>query len=153
MVEPQATAGATRHQQRIDDLCAASIRALSGQAGLHFRGAPAEAAAAAALAHSLAAGTGLALQAGNQVLELKTPGTDKGAALTAFMAEAPFSGAVPVMVGDDLTDVLGDFRGAGSVLSVAAHADNGDLVGGGAIGDRPPEGAQRMRRNRSEVQK
>jgi cobaltochelatase CobT len=38
MVEPQATAGATRHQQRIDDLCAASIRALSGQAGLHFRG-------------------------------------------------------------------------------------------------------------------
>lgn len=38
MVESQATAGATRHQQRIDDLCAASIRALSGQAGLHFRG-------------------------------------------------------------------------------------------------------------------
>ena len=38
MVEPQATAGATRHQQRIDDLCAASIRAFSGQAGLHFRG-------------------------------------------------------------------------------------------------------------------
>lgn len=38
MVEPLATAGATRHQQRIDDLCAASIRALSGQAGLHFRG-------------------------------------------------------------------------------------------------------------------
>ena len=38
MAEPQAMAGATRHQQRIDDLCAASIRALSGQAGLHFRG-------------------------------------------------------------------------------------------------------------------
>lgn len=38
MVEPRATAAATRHQQRIDDLCAASIRALSGQAGLHFRG-------------------------------------------------------------------------------------------------------------------
>ena len=38
MVELRATAAATRHQQRIDDLCAASIRALSGQAGLHFRG-------------------------------------------------------------------------------------------------------------------
>jgi cobaltochelatase CobT len=38
MVEPQASAGAVRHQQRIDDLCAASIRALSGQTGLHFRG-------------------------------------------------------------------------------------------------------------------
>ena len=34
MVERQTTAGAARHQQRIDDLCAASIRALSGQAGL-----------------------------------------------------------------------------------------------------------------------
>ncbi len=31
-------ARATRHQQRIDDLCAASIRALSGDAELHFRG-------------------------------------------------------------------------------------------------------------------
>ena len=38
MVEHKAAASATRHQQRIDDLCAASIRALSGQAGLHFRG-------------------------------------------------------------------------------------------------------------------
>jgi cobaltochelatase CobT len=38
MVEPKTTAGAARHQQRIDDLCAASIRAFSGLAGLHFRG-------------------------------------------------------------------------------------------------------------------
>ncbi|NDP62286.1 cobalt chelatase [Polaromonas sp.] len=38
MVEHPAAASATRHQQRIDDLCAATIRALSGQAGLHFRG-------------------------------------------------------------------------------------------------------------------
>ena len=38
MAEQAAAASATRHQQRIDDLCAASIRALSGQAGLHFRG-------------------------------------------------------------------------------------------------------------------
>ncbi len=38
MAEQPASASATRHQQRIDDLCAATIRALSGQAGLHFRG-------------------------------------------------------------------------------------------------------------------
>jgi trehalose 6-phosphate phosphatase len=73
-------------------------------AGLHFRGAPAEAAAAKALAQSLAAETGLALQAGNLVVELKTPGTDKGTALKAYMLEVPFAGAVPVMLGDDLTD-------------------------------------------------
>lgn len=73
-------------------------------AGLHYRGAPTEAAAAEALARSLAAETGLALQSGNLVVELKTPGTDKGTALKAFMRESPFAGAIPVMLGDDLTD-------------------------------------------------
>jgi len=73
-------------------------------AGLHYRGAPAEAEAALALARGLADQTGLTLQAGNLVVELKTPGTSKGTALTAFMAEPPFAGAIPVMVGDDLTD-------------------------------------------------
>lgn len=33
-----ATAAATRHQQRMDDLCAASLRALSDDDALHFRG-------------------------------------------------------------------------------------------------------------------
>ena len=55
-------------------------------------------------ARRLADQTGLTLQAGNLVVELKTPGTSKGTALTAFLEEPPFAGAVPVMVGDDLTD-------------------------------------------------
>lgn len=80
-------------------------------AGLHYRGAPAEADAAVTLAETLADETGLTLQAGNLVVELKTPGTSKGTALNAFMQEAPFAGAVPVMLGDDLTDEDG-FRAA-----------------------------------------
>ena len=76
-------------------------------AGLHYRQAPGASADALALAAALAQETGLALQPGSMVLELKTPGTDKGAALTAFMAEAPFKGAIPIMVGDDLTDEHG----------------------------------------------
>jgi len=76
-------------------------------AGLHFRGAPSEAAAAGSLARRLAAETGLALQPGHLVVELKTPGTDKGTALKAFMQEPPFLGSIPVMVGDDLTDEHG----------------------------------------------
>ncbi len=76
----------------------------SVSAGLHYRGARGEAGAAVALAERLAAETGLTLQAGNLVVELKTPGTSKGTALTAFMHEAPFVGSVPVMLGDDLTD-------------------------------------------------
>jgi trehalose 6-phosphate phosphatase len=80
-------------------------------AGLHYRQAQGEADAVGALAERLAGETGLTLQPGNLVVELKTPGTDKGTALTAFMAEAPFRGAVPVMLGDDLTDEDG-FRAA-----------------------------------------
>lgn len=76
-------------------------------AGLHYRQAPGVSAEALALATALARETGLALQPGSMVLELKTPGTDKGAALIAFMGEAPFAGAVPIMVGDDLTDEHG----------------------------------------------
>ncbi|HEV7226839.1 trehalose-phosphatase [Brevundimonas sp.] len=80
-------------------------------AGLHYRGDPSHAEAAEALARDLADRTGLKLQPGKLVLELKTPGADKGTALTAFMGEAPFAGGVPVMVGDDLTDEHG-FRAA-----------------------------------------
>lgn len=79
--------------------------------GLHYRQAPAAEAAALALARLVSERTGLAMQPGVLVVELKTPGSDKGTAITAFMAEAPFRGAMPVMLGDDLTDEDG-FRAA-----------------------------------------
>lgn len=49
----------------------------------------------------------LALQPGKCVVELKPKGINKGAAITAFMAEAPFKGRTPVFFGDDLTDEAG----------------------------------------------
>lgn len=99
-------------------------------AGLHYRGAPAEGADALALAGQLADRTGLAMQAGNLVVELKTPGSSKGTALKAFMQEAPFAGAFPVMLGDDLTDEDG-FRAAS------------DLGGFGVLVGPPRETAAR----------
>jgi trehalose 6-phosphate phosphatase len=72
--------------------------------GLHYRQAPESREAATALAARLAQQTGLTLQPGHMVLELKMPGADKGTALAAFMTEPPFIGAVAVMLGDDLTD-------------------------------------------------
>lgn len=91
-------------------------------AGLHYRQALDAASRARALAESLAKHTGLVLQPGHMVLELKTPGADKGRALSAFMAEAPFAGALPVMAGDDLTDEAG-------FLAAEARGGFGVLVG------------------------
>lgn len=71
---------------------------------LHFRRSPGAADAVRDLAGRLAAATGLVRQDGDCVVELRTPGPNKGDAVLAFMAEPPFEGAVPVFVGDDLTD-------------------------------------------------
>ncbi|WP_213991026.1 trehalose-phosphatase [Sodalis sp. dw_96] len=49
----------------------------------------------------------LALQRGKCVVELKPRGVDKGAAIHAFMQEAPFVDRTPLFIGDDLTDEAG----------------------------------------------
>lgn len=71
---------------------------------LHYRQRPDAGPAVVDCARRLARQTGLVLQEGHMVAELRTPGPDKGEALAAFMAEAPFAGATPIMIGDDLTD-------------------------------------------------
>ena len=47
------------------------------------------------------------LQPGKRILEIKPDGRDKGTAILEYMAEPPFSGRLPVFVGDDLTDEYG----------------------------------------------
>lgn len=72
---------------------------------LHFRQAPAAGAALRGLAESLLKRLpGHVLLAGNMVWEVRPRGVDKGGALRAIMARAPFLGRVPVFVGDDVTD-------------------------------------------------
>ena len=75
--------------------------------GLHYRLAPDQEAAVVELGERLAREHDLTIQPGDRIVELKTPGSDKGKALAAFMAEAPFEGAIPIMLGDDLTDEFG----------------------------------------------
>lgn len=71
---------------------------------LHYTRAQEHQAALFAAAAAIAGRTGFELQAGHNIYELKPPGADKGAALTAFLEEAPFLGRRPVFLGDDLTD-------------------------------------------------
>jgi trehalose 6-phosphate phosphatase len=71
---------------------------------LHYRLVPDAGPAVREAAERLAQATGLVLQGGAMVAELRTAGPHKGDSLRAFLALPPFAGAPPVMVGDDLTD-------------------------------------------------
>ena len=88
---------------------------------LHFRLARHCAEAARACARRVAAETGLGLQEGDMVAELRTPGPTKADSVRAFMAEPPFRGASPVFLGDDCTDEDGfaaarELHGAGILV-------------------------------------
>jgi trehalose 6-phosphate phosphatase len=89
---------------------------------LHFRQAPDAEAACRDAALEIAAHSGLMLQPGKMVIELKLAGADKGEALRTLMAQGPMRDGRPVFVGDDETDEAG-FRVA------AALGGCGILVG------------------------
>jgi len=65
---------------------------------------------------------GLVVQKGSMVRELRAPGRNKGDVVRAFMAEEPFAGGRPIVLGDDFTDE--DAFGAAKALGGA-----GILVG------------------------
>ncbi len=75
---------------------------------LHYRRAEHYQQAIIALAQEMTARFPmLQLQPGKCVVELKPKGVNKGAAIKAFMQQAPFTGRTPVFIGDDLTDEAG----------------------------------------------
>lgn len=88
--------------------------------GLHYRGAPVWQDEAYALAREWI-GDGVTLQQGKMLYELRPGGADKGSAVRALMAQTPMAGAVPVFIGDDVTDEEGfaaaaDLGGAGILV-------------------------------------
>jgi trehalose 6-phosphate phosphatase len=88
---------------------------------VHFRMAPEAEEACRFAATEVASQTGMVVQAGKMVFELKPPTGTKGGALRSFMAEPPFLMTRPVFLGDDLTDEHGfeaanDLGGAGILV-------------------------------------
>lgn len=73
-------------------------------AALHFRARPELAEEAAGFAQELAGDHGLQVKHGKSVVELVRPGGGKDGAVRTFMAEPAFAGAMPIFVGDDVTD-------------------------------------------------
>ena len=85
---------------------------------------------AQAFVADLAAAHGLAVKRGKAVAELVRPGASKRGAVEAFMEEPPFIGAMPLFIGDDVTDEDG----------FAGVADYGGF--GIAVGERHSERAR-----------
>jgi trehalose 6-phosphate phosphatase len=98
------------------------IEAKSLGVGLHYRLDPTAEDEAHAIAAAFAAANDLEVQHGKMMVELRLPGHDKGSAIAALMARAPFAGHAPVFVGDDLTDEAG-------FAAAAEHGGAGILVG------------------------
>lgn len=76
-----------------------------GALALHYRQTPhLEQACIEAMDHAVTRVPGFVVLRGKMVVEAKAARTDKGNAIAAFMAEAPFAGRRPWFVGDDVTD-------------------------------------------------
>lgn len=71
---------------------------------LHYRHAPESADAVKRVARGIASQWGLRVLEGKMVVELIASARTKGHALTVFMAAPPFSGRIPIAIGDDHTD-------------------------------------------------
>lgn len=95
---------------------------------LHYRGAPHLEGESHALAEIVAAETGLILQPGKMVVELKSCATNKGDALSVFMEHAPMNEGAPIFLGDDDNDepafAMAKKLGGAGVLVGAARRTN-----------------------------
>lgn len=95
---------------------------------LHYRNAPHLSDESRALATRLATETGLVLQPGKMVVELKGSAMNKGDALAAFMSDPSMRDGTPVFLGDDDNDEPGfamarDLGGGGILVGEARHTE------------------------------
>ncbi|WP_237438158.1 trehalose-phosphatase [Alteraurantiacibacter buctensis] len=89
---------------------------------VHYRLDPCSEPRVRAVVKDLAASSGLVMQEGKMMLELRTAGADKGTGIAALMNQPPFAGTRPVFAGDDVTDEAG-------FAAVARMGGHGVLVG------------------------
>lgn len=87
--------------------CGLIVEEKGASVALHFRLARDYAAEARVVTRRLARETGLFLQHGDMVEELRTPGPGKGDSIRGFMETPAFAGSQPVFAGDDVTDEHG----------------------------------------------
>ena len=119
---PASLATATLAAERFaQDHPGTIVEAKSYGVALHYRLASAVEPEAHRFAARIASETGLSVQIGKMMVELKPRG-NKGEAITAFLAEPPMADTFPIFLGDDLTDEPG-------FATMLAHNGMGVLVG------------------------
>lgn len=89
---------------------------------IHYRQEPDAAQAVLSLMDNIAQREGLSVKRGKMVVELAPAGTNKGEAVARLMTLPPYEGAVPIFIGDDVTDEDG-------FAAVAVAGGHGILVG------------------------
>lgn len=108
-----------------------------GSIALHYRRAPhLRTLCLETLQHALQGRPQLELLHGKCVFEAKRAGVDKGGAIAAFLAEAPFRGRTPVFAGDDATDESG-FAAVQSRGGMAIKVGPGATVAAHRLEDAP----------------
>lgn len=100
------------------------IEVKSHGVAMHYRIAPVLEEQIRRRAFAIAERTGLQVQPGKMMIELRGPGWDKGGAVTALMGEPPMAGRTPIVIGDDLTDEP-------ALIVAKALGGFGVIVGGG----------------------
>ncbi|WOI54269.1 trehalose-phosphatase [Parvularcula sp. LCG005] len=79
---------------------------------------------------------GYSVQRGNGIIEFKPQHADKGAAIRHLCESAPFTGRIPVFVGDDTTDEDG-FMAVNDLGGMAVKVGAGETVAGFRLADVP----------------
>jgi trehalose 6-phosphate phosphatase len=125
-----------------------------GAIALHYRAAPELAELCRhTMASALLEAPGWAMLQGHSVVEAKPSRVSKASALSAFMAEAPFAGRVPVMIGDDVTDEDAiDAATAGGGFGVIVGAEGTYATQARHRLKGPPEVGQWLARSAREIE-
>ncbi|MCD7060343.1 trehalose-phosphatase [Pelagibacterium xiamenense] len=96
---------AERAQSALGGISGILVELKPAGAAIHYRGAPDHRdEARQALEAAIADRPDFHIIAGKMVFEARQKGADKGRAVTRWMEYPPFSGRLPVFIGDDVTD-------------------------------------------------
>jgi trehalose 6-phosphate phosphatase len=101
---PDTEGRAARLRQRFATDPRVVVEDKGAAVALHYRQAPERANECCEAMDTLFRGPEFEIVLGSMVVEARPRGANKGRALQTFMAQPPFAGRTPVVVGDDITD-------------------------------------------------